>query len=183
MGIAVYTGIGARETPPDVLALMRRIARHFAARGVVLRSGGSPGADIAFAEGCGDGPKEIYLPWPGFNGNTSPLVLDDAWYARIAASEAWAVLRKALGGESPPVELDALPRETRLRYARDVPQVLGRDLASPSDLILCWTPPAGPPEGTRIALYVARRYGVAIANLNDDGERAWWSGPLSDQSR
>lgn len=179
MDIATYTGIGARETPPEVLALMRAIGRRLALEGAVLRSGGSPGADAAFEEGCGDGPKEIYLPRPGFNGNPSLLALDDAWYARIVAHAAWGVLRAALARESPPVDLDALPFETRLRYARDVPQVLGRDLASPSDLVLCWTPPAGPPEGTRIALYVARQYGVATANLNDAGERGRWARHVS----
>jgi hypothetical protein len=183
MTVSVYAGIGARETPPEVLALMRDIGRHFAALGAVLRSGGSPGADAAFEEGCGDGPKEIYLPHPGFNGNSSPLALDAAWFARIAAHAAWRALREALARESPPVDLDALPLEARLRYARDVPQALGRDLTSPADLVICWTPPAGPPEGTRVALYVARQYGVPVANLNDGDERARWARLVSERSR
>jgi len=175
MSIAIYTGIGARATPPDVLALMTAIARHLAAAGVVLRSGGSPGADAAFEAGCGDGPKEIYLPWPGFNGNPSPLALDDALAARIARHDAWRVLRDALARETPPTDLDALPDETRRLYARDVPQILGRDLATPSDLVLCWTPLGVPPEGTRIALYLARHYSVPVANLNDSTVRdEWW---------
>lgn len=181
MDITIYTGIGAHATPPDVLALMRRIGRHFAASGTMLRSGGSPGADTAFEEGCGGGPKEIYLPWPGFNGNASLLALDGAWYNRIATSEAWQALRKELRSESPPVELDALPRETRLRYARDIPQVLGGDLASPSDLVLCWTPPVDQPEGTRIALYVARHFGMPIVNLNDARECERWERRLSEE--
>jgi hypothetical protein len=44
-----YAGIGARHTPPDVLALMHRIAGALAQRCWVLRTGGAPGADQAFA--------------------------------------------------------------------------------------------------------------------------------------
>jgi hypothetical protein len=174
MPIARYTGIGARTTPPDVLALMTSLARRMAAAGAILRSGGSPGADMAFEAGCGDGPKEIYLPWPGFNGNPSPLALDDALAARIVRHDAWRVLRDALARETPPTDLDALPDGTRRRYARDVPQILGRDLATPSDLVLCWTPPGGPPEGTRIALYLARHCAIPVANLNDSAVRDEW---------
>jgi len=45
---------------------MRRCATRLELLGYTLRSGGANGADTAFEEGCCR--KELYLPWPGFNG-------------------------------------------------------------------------------------------------------------------
>lgn len=169
-----YTGIGARATPTNVLDLMTAIARYYAGQGAVLRSGGSPGADLAFESGCGAGPKEIYLPWARFNDNPSPLVITGGLLTRIIQLDAWQALHEALAAETPPVDLDTLPDEQLRLYARDVCQVLGADLATPSDRVICWTPPSGEPEGTRIALYIARHAGVPIDNLSDPTIFARW---------
>ena len=66
---------------------MRVIARELATRGWLLRSGGSPGADSAFEQGCdeGHGRKEIFLPWQGFNGSESHLYDTPAEALAIAA--------------------------------------------------------------------------------------------------
>lgn len=63
--VKYYTGIGSRSTPPDVLALMTRIARLLRAENFTLRSGRAAGADQASEEGAGD-KGVIYLPWSGF---------------------------------------------------------------------------------------------------------------------
>lgn len=175
-----YTGIGARATPSDVLDLIVAIARHYARQGIVLRSGGSPGADVAFESGCGEGPKEIYVPWAGFNENASPLVMTDELMGRVAGAGAWQALREALAAEMPPVDLDAVPQRRRL-YARDVCQVLGADLITPSERVICWTPPSGEPEGTRIALYVARDAGIPIDNLSDPAVEERWRRIVQNQ--
>ena len=44
----VYTGIGSRETPGLILALMGRISARMDRLGFTLRSGGADGADAAF---------------------------------------------------------------------------------------------------------------------------------------
>lgn len=63
-----YAGVGSRETPEDVLQLMRQFAIKLANLGWVLRSGGAPGADSAFEAGCKEvqGRMSIFLPWKGF---------------------------------------------------------------------------------------------------------------------
>lgn len=65
-----YAGVGSRETAPDVLALMTRIARRLAELGHTLRTGAAHGADTAFEAGhreaCGAERLEVYLPWPNF---------------------------------------------------------------------------------------------------------------------
>lgn len=178
-----YTGIGAHATPPDVLDLMVAIARHHARLGIVLRSGGSPGADVAFEVGCGDGPKEIFVPWTGFNGNPSRMVMTGDLLARVTGSPIWQALREALAAETPPGDLDALPDEQRRLYARDVCQVLGADLSTPSEWIICWTPPSGEREGTRIALYVARKAGIPVDNLSDQAVFERWRRMVSADHR
>jgi len=74
---SVYTGIGSRKTPDDILDLMTRIAVAMDAWGWTLRSGAADGADEAF-DHC-VGRAEIYLPWPHFEQNERrrhPLPVD-----------------------------------------------------------------------------------------------------------
>ena len=40
----VYTGIGAREAPANVIAIVEKIGSFMASRGYMLRSGGADGA-------------------------------------------------------------------------------------------------------------------------------------------
>ena len=60
-----YTGIGSTETPKEALDLMFQIAIKLAKQGVVLRSGGGGGGDMAFELGCNSakGMKELYWPY------------------------------------------------------------------------------------------------------------------------
>ena len=67
-----YAGIGARSTPPEVLADMTRIARWLCRTGWHLNSGGAHGADRAFADGATPETRTLYLPWPGYNGHAGP---------------------------------------------------------------------------------------------------------------
>ncbi|MGZ3682129.1 MAG: hypothetical protein ACXVDI_26515, partial [Ktedonobacterales bacterium] len=83
--------------------------------------------------------------------------------------------------ETPPVDLDAVREEQRRVYARDVCQVLGTDLISPSERVVCWTPPSGAPEGTRIALYVARDADIPIDNLSDPAVEERWRRIVQNQ--
>lgn len=155
-----YAGIGARHTPPDVLALMHRIAGALAQRGWVLRTGGAPGADQAFAAGARDagGTAELFLPWPGFEHHTTArLTRPTARALELAARHhpAWHRLR-------PP---------TRALLARNGHQVLGADLEQPAHVVICWTPDgsltgqgAGS-GGTGQALRIAHANDVAVVNL------------------
>lgn len=47
-----YVGIGSRNLSKDQYNFCREIAKEMAICGWILRSGGSPGADSAFEEGC-----------------------------------------------------------------------------------------------------------------------------------
>jgi hypothetical protein len=119
-----YAGIGSRNTPEPVLALMQRCATRLEVLGYTLRSGGANGADSFFEAGCTH--KEIYLPWPGFNGRQSEFqaVCDKALTLAATIHPRW----------------DRLGRAARNLMGRNCYQVLGRDLSNPVDFVLCWTP-------------------------------------------
>lgn len=160
-----YTGIGSRKTPPNVLKQMEALAVRLADDGYTLRSGAAPGADTAFEYGCDDanGRKEIYLPWKMFCDNPSPLYIQHPDCFRIASEIhfAWPYLKPAV----------------RNLMARNVHQVLGKDLNTPSDFVICWTPDGcnsfdgytSKTGGTGLAIALASIKNIPIFNLNRGG--------------
>lgn len=150
-----YTGIGSRKTPSAILALMGVLARIYVKAGYTLRSGGANGADSAFhmSVAFNDGLAEIFLPWPKFNGKVGNdfIVMDDPHAMELAASihPAW----------------DKCSQGARKLHARNCHQVLGRDLETPSEFIVCWTPGGLDKGGTAIAIKLARMYDIPVYNL------------------
>ena len=152
-----YAGIGSRKTPPHILAKMGKVAERLEARGYTLRSGGADGADTAFERGCDR--KQIFLPWTGFNKNASPLntVTRDAMDVAAAVHPAFYRLADT----------------ARKLMARNSYQVLGPDLRTPSDFVVCWTPDSVETEvdrtrdtgGTGQAIALAHRWNIPVFNL------------------
>ena len=118
-----YAGIGSRETPQEFLDLFTRVAKYLSGKDCVLRSGGVKGSDKAFESGAIH--KEIYLPWRGFEGNDSNLIVKDEKAFEIAEKyhPRWAYLSNG----------------AKKLQARNSHQILGNDLKSPSDFVICWT--------------------------------------------
>ena len=143
-----YAGIGSRKTPADVLVVMTDLARKLSEQGWTLRSGAAAGADSAFE--AGSSRSEIFLPWPGFNGSKSALCHPSTAALAMAAQfhPAW----------------DRCSRGARLLHARNCHQILGQDLATPVQLVICWSDGSG---GTEQALRIARHYHIQVRNLFD----------------
>lgn len=137
-----YAGIGSRSTPPDVLQAMRSIGYTLAERGWILRSGNAPGADLAFQEGAWeyliqipeqDVPHvEVYLPWREF-GAGDRVRPSTRWYSSPTPDAIELAFEIHPTGRR-------LSRGATALHARNGHQILGRDLASPVDAIICWTP-------------------------------------------
>lgn len=163
-----YAGIGARETPRDVLEPMERIAERMAREGWVLRTGMSPGADQAFYGGAQavDGRVELYLPWPGFEAK--------AWEGdedgRVCVCGSPSEEAYELAARHHP-DWEGQSAQAKKLLARDGHQVLGIDLKSPARVVVCWTPDgdrdgSGPRSGgTGQALRIASAAGVPALNL------------------
>jgi hypothetical protein len=148
----IYAGIGSRNSPPDILAEMTRIGKLMAEKGWLLRSGSSIGCDVFFEQGCdsANGLKEIYLPWKRFNNSTSLLIPSpEAFVLAATIHPAWNNLTQ--GGKK--------------LHARNCCQVLGLDLESPAQLIICWTKDGKEVGGSATALKLARQHNIRIINL------------------
>jgi hypothetical protein len=118
-----YTGIGSRNIDSETYQIMKILAQRLSNLGYVLRSGGANGSDSAFEEGADY--KEIYLPWSGFNNNDSDNY-NISYKALELASElhpGWKYLSQG----------------ARKLMARNCYQVLGYELNSPSEFVVCWT--------------------------------------------
>jgi len=154
-----YAGIGSRSTPPAVLAVMTRIAERLSAHGYTLLSGGAAGADTAFEAGATS--KEIYLPRPNWKDRSGPGAIAQP------SSEAFrlaAILHPYWG---------KLSDMAKALMARNSHQILGHDLRSPVDFVVCWTPDGCEREedrtmhtgGTGQAIALASRWGIPVFNL------------------
>ena len=153
-----YAGIGSRETPPRMLDHFARIGEAFAKKGYTLRSGGAKGADSAFEVGCDrviNGKKEIYLPWKGFEDSKSELynISDEAIKIASKYHPYWHNLS---------------PGSQKLQ-ARNSYQILGYDLKTPSNFVICYTKGGKGSGGTGQAIRIARNYNIPVFDFGAAG--------------
>jgi len=158
----IYTGIGARTTPKEVLTVMYYTAIKLASLGYILRSGGSVGADSAFELGCdmSKGKKEIFIPWENFNGRKF--------------SNGIHIINSKIAGNAYEIASNyhpywhSLNEPTRKIMARNVMQVLGIATITPSNFIICYTPHGKDIGGTSQAIRIAKAFHIPIYNLGND---------------
>jgi len=148
--IKYYSGIGSRQTPQDVCDLMTVIARYLYFKGYTLRSGGAKAADSAFEAGAG-AKKEIFLPWKKFNEHDSPFYKPQEEAYKIASEihPNW----------------QACKEHVRCFHARNALIILGKDLQTPSDFVVCWTRDGKMFGGTSIGIRMARKFDIPVFNL------------------
>lgn len=184
-----FTGVGSRDVTPEEAATMRRIG-YLLARGYGyrLRSGKAIGSDSAFqqgvekaiSEGMGNHP-EIYLAWRGESCSpeeralwpvSSEYDIVPAYHYRTAISIASAVHGW----------WDKLRRGGKALHTRNVYQVCGMDLESPSDfLIYCADHDKNgiAKGGTRTAVELAKAMEIPVFNIRGKewNEIAGWLKP------
>lgn len=151
MPFQFYAGIGSRETPADILAIMTRVARALDRLGWGLRSGGALGADTAFESGCDSGRKEIYLPWPGYNERTSPFTSPTPEAIQLASQHHPAWERVKQGG--------------RKLHGRNSHIILGYPLNDPVAFVICWTVGGKAVGGTGLGINLATSREIQVYNL------------------
>lgn len=134
--------------------LMQEIAEMLRDKGYTLRSGHADGADLYFESGSGD-DNEIYIPWKGFNGSKSVYygITREAYIMAEKYHPAWSKLSEA----------------AKNLMARNCFQVLGVDLKTPVEFVVCWTPDGRISGGTGQALRIAKDYGIPVFNLQKTG--------------
>jgi hypothetical protein len=156
-----YAGIGSRQTPLAILRLMEIIAFRLAEGGHTLRSGGAPGADLAFESGCDAamGKKEIFIPWNGFQNRSAHL--------ENGVISGYCHRALKLASEIHPNWAACSP-SARMLHARNCYQILGKSLNHPVSDVVCWTPGGSGAGGTGQAIRLARKYGIPVWDLGDE---------------
>lgn len=187
--MAAYSGIGSRETPPEVISIMEDAGFRLARIGFTLRSGKAAGADAAFQRGAqkyhsiepGISPAriaEIYIPWKGFRGGDglSDLydVLPDHLDRQFPGNEEmrWDWVKEVHGG------WEKLSQGARKLHERNIHQLFGPDLGNAylnqSKFVIYYAPEtkAGNPKGgTATAVNLAKKQGIRTLNLLHDANR------------
>lgn len=142
-----YTGVGSRKTPATICAKLTLVASILERRGFTLRSGGAKGADSAFEAGV-KSAKQIFYHHED--------ICEEAFYIAKQIHPAWS----------------ACDDVAKRLHARNVYQVLGKDLQTPSDFVLCWTPDGSDGSfssrvtgGTRTAIVLAYQRDIPVFNF------------------
>lgn len=151
--LKTLTGIGSRETPLHIIGQIQTIVSVATQREWTLYSGGADGADLAFETAYREakGRHMIFLPWKGFNKNPSPYYEPPAEAYEIAER-----IHPAWGNCS---------RGAQRLHARNIQQILGLDLKTPTDMVFCWTKNGEEIGGTRTAIVLAKERNIPVYNL------------------
>ncbi|MCF8001189.1 MAG: hypothetical protein K9K76_04980 [Halanaerobiales bacterium] len=162
-----YAGIGSRQTPQDILKIMEHLALCLGKNNYILRSGGSPGADTAFETGAkkAEANYEIFLPWNKFRDRMGKNYID------VSTLDTFDKAKKIAKQNHP--YFNELSPDSKKLIIRDTYQVLGKDLNTPSEFVVCWTPDGCITDrdrsketgGTGQAISIASKRGIPIFNL------------------
>ena len=168
MGDVIYTGVGSRDTPPEIMEIMSIGAYKLASMGFIGRSGSARGADTAFEIGHGLFMKdtglsrfESFLPWDGFNGLTQ-----DGIHTVAPTLPTYDAAKSIIRSVHP--KYGRLSSDARKLHTRNVFQVLGANLDAPCELLICWAKPRGVFSvhgGTNTAYQLALQNNAIIFNL------------------
>lgn len=171
------TFVGSRSTPLEVLKEAQALLLHSINDEFVPRSGNASGFDQVVSLYATPGHREIYLPYKEFNLKSLGGPYNDAF----VPNETWPNYQKAFGlvMEHHPLK-DKVPSDALPYLVRDVYQVLGLDLDTPSEKVICWTPDGAQTAkectkktgGTAMAIRVADVYGIPVENLNRKKEKS-----------
>jgi len=136
-----YAGIGSRLTPAFIQNLMSELARMLEEKEWILRSGGAQGADTAFFKGI-----ENHL-------NT------DIWRPEDATEEAIELTSKYHP------TWDRCNDYAKKLHGRNAHIILGKDLKTPVECVICWTKNGQASGGTGQGIRIAQAHSIPVFNL------------------
>ena len=164
--INIITIIGSRETPANILTFMRKIAKYCATNNIVVRSGKAGGADAAAIYGCMDADKEgrlvaqpeMFIPWNRF-GEAS---MSTKWDINLGSNEEAYVIASNLHPA-----WERCSQGAKKLHTRNVGQILGSNLNSPTDVVLYWCNEKGgePTGGTVTAVNLGKEHECITINM------------------
>jgi hypothetical protein len=172
----VYAGIGSRRTPPEVCSVFANLAGRLGQAGWTLRSGRAEGADSAFECGARNvrGPCEIFLPE-----DLRPLSVrhgDEVHRWTYMDEVIGSVLGcKIIARLLHPNGKNLSPQALEL-HARNTYQIIGQNLNSPVQFVVCWTEGGRGEGGTGQALRLAKMLNIHIIDYGSTTKEIdWWA--------
>lgn len=154
----IYSGIGSRKTPANILKRMTQTAKQLESMGYLLRTGGAVGADFAFAAGCTN--KQIFLPKNGYNclqQTEQNIIVSDPEIIKKATE----ILKQVYP------RYDSVSELTKKLQIRNVYILLGEHLDKPSDFVCYWAEEVNgkPVGGTSIALKICDLFNIPTIKI------------------
>lgn len=146
-----YSGIGSRKTPHEYLRRFKNLANELDKNDYVLRSGGAKGVDEAFKQNSSN--FVIFRSYDYYLGNIRQL------YEPELLEEADSIL----AGVDHYINIKKKSDYVYRSQLRNVFIILGEDLSTPSDFVICYSP------GTQIGIEVAEKYGIPVYNYYNKG--------------
>ncbi len=134
--------------------MMTAIAKRLSSLDYTCRSGGADGADDAFEKGASY--KQIFLPWDKFNGRR----VNGTSYIVPPYTEEYVFKY-----HPKPSKLSDAGKKL---MSRNTYQILGPDLNTPVEFVLCWTKDGLATGGTGQAIRIAKDRCIPIFNLKTD---------------
>ena len=170
MMVKIYAGIGSRKTPSEVCAVFASLAGRLGQAGWTLRSGRAQGADSAFE--CGaravQGSCEIFLPNKHNYMSMEQITREnpEPWKQTGYLDEVTGSVLgcKVIARLLHPNGKNLSPHALEL-HARNTYQILGQDLNTPVQFVVCWTEGGRGEGGTGQALRLAKMLNIPILDF------------------
>lgn len=177
--LVYWTGVGSRRSSIENRPLMTAFAQAMAAKGAILRSGAAPGPDTWFEEGVPPHLRRIYVPNASFGKRKRDEIIVPKevnlmrWMKACSIAESLHPLGRHM------------TQEVRDLMGRNVFQVLGDDLKTPSQFLVCDAPDIVYDDagrvvdvdgGTGMAVRLAALHNVPVYHLAVPAHRARMEG-------
>ena len=162
----IVTIIGSRETPANILETLVNIAAKLMANGHTVRSGAAGGADetvnTAYHRNARNGIQqtepEIFVPWYGFGKEIQGSLKYQIQGSNTEAAKIAEQIHPAW---------ERCSQGAQKLHTRNVCQILGADIKTPSDVVLYWCKEqfGKPTGGTATAVNLASKHKVTTINM------------------
>lgn len=188
-----YTAVGSRKTPAEFVPAMAGLSRRLRELDWVFRSGKADGADAIFQIGAQTSKVadlegkygEVYKAWQRFNTNLDslePFVTESGyklypWWDIVVKDKSLVLKAEDIVSDLHPLwkaEKEGkeiakpLSNGAKALHTRNVFQVLGKDLQTPSEFLVCYAEVDKhgiPKGGTRTAFVLAQKYNIPCFNF------------------
>lgn len=171
-----YTGVGSREISSEEASIIVAVSTYLADLGFILRSGHAKGSDECFEYGAllstksnANYNRDIYVPWNSFDGaKVESTLINVGDWDNYKLDWVESLARVVHGG------WHNLSSGAKTLHSRNIPQVLGNDLKSPSRFLLFCsdiTSGGNVKVGTATAVKLAKAYSVPCFNVRNKTKR------------